>query len=222
MRKMITSIATILAVSALMVGAASAADKLVVKGTNGTDTVFAVSDTGVLTLGASAFTPDANAKIHVKQAKSGVVALRVENPNIFNANDAAAQEQFVLGPAGQEHIIFQVLSDSVPGYGVPGVSGTALMNCYTHDFYIRTNAQNVFKLFKSGAVADTLVLKNGNVGVGTASPTHKLEVASGTIAISPATTTTAPTAGAADALPATPAGYMTITVNGVDRKIPYY
>lgn len=37
-----------------------------------------------------------------------------------------------------------------------------------------------------------------------------------------ATTTTAPSAGAGGALPATPAGYMTITVAGVDRKIPYY
>lgn len=36
------------------------------------------------------------------------------------------------------------------------------------------------------------------------------------------TTTTAPGAGGAGALPATPAGYMTINVNGTDRKIPYY
>lgn len=37
-----------------------------------------------------------------------------------------------------------------------------------------------------------------------------------------ASTTTAPAAGGAGALPATPAGYMTINVNGTNRQIPYY
>jgi hypothetical protein len=36
------------------------------------------------------------------------------------------------------------------------------------------------------------------------------------------TTTTAPSAGGGGALPATPAGYMTVKLNGTDRKIPYY
>lgn len=39
---------------------------------------------------------------------------------------------------------------------------------------------------------------------------------------SAAVTTTAPTAGAGGALPATPAGYLTTTVNGAPHKIPYY
>lgn len=44
-----------------------------------------------------------------------------------------------------------------------------------------------------------------------------------TVAVTGATTTTtAPGAGAAGALPATPAGYMTISVNGTPRLIPYY
>jgi hypothetical protein len=37
-----------------------------------------------------------------------------------------------------------------------------------------------------------------------------------------ATTTSAPSAGGAGALPATPAGYVSITINGTARKIPYY
>lgn len=36
------------------------------------------------------------------------------------------------------------------------------------------------------------------------------------------TTTTAPSAGGAGALPATPAGYMTTIINGTTRQIPYY
>jgi hypothetical protein len=45
---------------------------------------------------------------------------------------------------------------------------------------------------------------------------------SGKLFILPATTTSAPVAGGAGALPATPAGYMTINVNGTNRQIPYY
>jgi hypothetical protein len=35
-------------------------------------------------------------------------------------------------------------------------------------------------------------------------------------------TTTAPSAGGAAALPATPAGYVMVSINGVNRQIPYY
>jgi hypothetical protein len=42
------------------------------------------------------------------------------------------------------------------------------------------------------------------------------------LAFTPATTNVAPGAGGAGALPATPAGYMTITVGGTDRKVAYY
>ena len=36
------------------------------------------------------------------------------------------------------------------------------------------------------------------------------------------TGTTAPAAGGAGALPATPAGYVTVSINGTNRQIPYY
>jgi hypothetical protein len=36
------------------------------------------------------------------------------------------------------------------------------------------------------------------------------------------TSTTAPAAGGAGALPATPTGYMTLRINGVNRQVPYY
>ncbi|MDW9228632.1 hypothetical protein C7S15_3229 [Burkholderia cepacia] len=44
----------------------------------------------------------------------------------------------------------------------------------------------------------------------------------GGLAFSPVTTTTAPAAGGAGALPATPAGYATVTIGGTARKFPYY
>jgi hypothetical protein len=50
---------------------------------------------------------------------------------------------------------------------------------------------------------------------------NKLQV-NGGLSIVPVTTTTAPAAGAAGALPATPTGYATIRIGGTDRKIAYY
>ena len=44
----------------------------------------------------------------------------------------------------------------------------------------------------------------------------------GSISLKPTTTTSAPSAGGAGALPATPTGYMTIRVNGTNRQVPYY
>lgn len=44
----------------------------------------------------------------------------------------------------------------------------------------------------------------------------------GALKISAALSTTSASSGAASSLPATPAGYMTINVNGTARKVPYY
>jgi hypothetical protein len=46
--------------------------------------------------------------------------------------------------------------------------------------------------------------------------------ATGGLSIAPITTTSAPAAGGGGALPATPTGYMTITVGGTARQVPYY
>jgi DNA-binding CsgD family transcriptional regulator len=41
-------------------------------------------------------------------------------------------------------------------------------------------------------------------------------------ALTGASQTAAPAAGGGSALPATPAGYVTVRINGTDRKLPYY
>lgn len=169
MRKMIKGIAAVLAVSALMVGTAFAAEKLSVKDSLGTTSVFTVNELGQI--GINTTTPHANSNIHVIKNYNGINALRVQNNNIIGGTSPLAQEQFVLGPDGAEHLIFQVLSDA--NTGLPSV---ALMNCVTHDFYIRAGGQSVLKIFKTGSVGDTLTLKAGNVGIGTATATSKLQV----------------------------------------------
>mgnify|MGYP001569010262 CR=1 FL=1 len=65
------------------------------------------------------------------------------------------------------------------------------------DYYLTTNgiAAGVFKLIRASSVANTLVLNAGNVGIGTASPGTKLEVA-GVIKTTDATASTSTTTGA--------------------------
>jgi hypothetical protein len=115
-----------------------------------------------------------NQLVHAKMDQNGITALRVENQNIFGASSPLAQEQFALGPAGSEHLMLQVLSDSHPT-----LSGVALMNAYTHDLFFRTNAVNVLKIYRDGAMEDTLVLDNGAVGIGVNMPNQRLEVNGG-------------------------------------------
>jgi len=85
----------------------------------------------------------------------------------------------------------------------------------------------------AGGVALATFANSGNVGIGTIAPTDTLHVAGtakvnglttlGNIAITTATTaTTVGAAGGASALPATPSGYIQITINGTPYKLPYY
>lgn len=74
-----------------------------------------------------------------------------------------------------------------------------------------------------GSVRMTLT-QSGNLLVGTTTDDgsgNPIQSNAG-LSIKPATTTTAPAAGAAGALPATPTGYATIRIGGTDRKIAYY
>lgn len=66
---------------------------------------------------------------------------------------------------------------------------------------------------------------NGRVylGDGTIEPTTYIGVAgASTLRIEAATSATSPAAGGAGALPATPAGYLSVYIAGAVRKIPYY
>ena len=71
---------------------------------------------------------------------------------------------------------------------------------------------------------------SGNVGISTSDTLTYINVTPGTITInasalslnSVSTTTSSPTAGGAGALPMTPAGYVTITINATNYLIPFY
>ena len=112
----------------------------------------------------------------------------------------------------------------------------------TVDFFLATGGDMVFDgandgVFnfnnKSTAVTKSTSFNGANVGIFTSAPTAALHVAGtakvdglttlGNIAITAASTaTTVGAAGGASPLPATPSGYIQISINGTPYKLPYY
>lgn len=112
----------------------------------------------------------------------------------------------------------------------------------TLDFFHPTDGDMVFDgasdgIFtfnnKSTAATKATVFSGANVGIGTIAPVNTLHVAGtakvdgfatvGNITITAAAlATTVGAAGGASALPATPSGYIQITINGTPYKLPYY
>jgi hypothetical protein len=77
------------------------------------------------------------------------------------------------------------------------------------------NGQPVMRIVKAGnSVPVQIPLSSGSAANLFTLPTG--------MSFRPNASTTAPAAGGAGALPATPAGYMEMTVNGTVRKVPYY
>lgn len=90
-----------------------------------------------------------------------------------------------------------------------GFLGSVPAGANNWNFYAATTAKN----YLGGT---TLIGSSADDGSG-----NKLQVSTA-LSIAPATTTTAPAAGTAEALPATPSGYATFRINGTNRLIPYY
>lgn len=195
MRKMMKAIAAVLAVSALMAGSAFAADKLSVKGTDGSTNVFRVDDTG-LTEAKGAWSTTDSAQYNnpvLGVYNSGVLRMKVKPLGIT--------EWYLNNTAGEAGAI----KYSTPGGG----AGIGLFTGATYD-------QNQFNMavyptlgtgstalaafgYASGSTGMvTLDRSTGNVGIGLLYaanvPTVKLDVDGNAIRIR---TAQSPASGAA-------------------------
>lgn len=105
------------------------------------------------------------------------------------------------------------------GVNVSGaIGGVSILSRSLSAFPATLVAGDLFQWY----VPDTTMigLWNGVATILQVSTTGGLSVAS--LALTASTTTTTATLGAASALPATPAGYLEVNVNGTVVKIPYY
>jgi uncharacterized protein (DUF2345 family) len=151
--------------------------------------------------------------------------------------------------AAADFLTINAVSDLTLGtggnMGISSDGGTSILA--EADIAIRSNADNIAITadqqvsITAGGDVLALVSQAASVNVTAASEVNvdatagdiNLTSAGGDVALTPAvgtgrvnvsgpSTTTAPSAGAGDALPATPTGYLTIKVNGTSRKIAYY
>jgi hypothetical protein len=230
MKRVVKVVLAAVAVVSLAVPA-MAADKLIIKNAAGTADVFKVDDTGTMIAPSAAW------------PTSGVTF-----KNAANIQDFSSMAAVPDGSIANQGVALQVIPKG-NGWNYFGLTIRSQFSVFNTDLNADATNYEALVLKAAGAVYAIgsvqngtgvvrpitfqtanlnrfMIAASGNIGVGAftdlAPPTHLFEVAAGTIAISPATTTTAPAAGGAGALPATPAGYMTITIGGVDRKVAYY
>lgn len=168
----------------------------------GTNDFLKITTAGVVSLGASGGT---SAQL-INGQLTAAASLATELSWIFsNTENSTATANSALklrsggASGGDPYIQFRIPSATDWSVGVD--------NSDSDSFCIANAASlagtNFFKISTGGVVT---------IGTGTAT-THVLNTVVGT---------TVGAAGGASALPATPTGYVTMNINGTDRKIPYY
>jgi hypothetical protein len=91
-----------------------------------------------------------------------------------------------------------------------------------NELVIRSNSQGIRFSLDNGATTQ-MSIESAGVTINAGSGTTLTVGGASALSLSAVTvTTTSPAAGGAGALPATPAGYMAITIAGVARRIPFY
>lgn len=180
MRKMMKAIAAVLAVSALMVGSAFAADKLVVMGTDGTTKVTTVTDSGQLMF------PNALAGKTAGIANGGGALTNFSLLSVNadpSATDAGAALQVVPRGTGYANTIRSQIT-------VYNTDYNADSNNYEAAVFAAKGTAFTFNAVKVGPAmvlrpiqfqiqnaAKMTIATNGYVGIGTTTPTAQLAVA---------------------------------------------
>lgn len=123
--------------------------------------------------------------------------------------------------AGTQYGVY--ISAGTADITIDGLIVTATNTFMVYGVFFEAGAQASFTLMNSDISGSTVDLPVSVRGLAEGMKRWHNNKLSGSIQnITGLTTTTAPAAGGAGALPATPLGYYVVTVAGVDRKVAYY
>lgn len=202
---------------------------------------------GVIVATAGNLAVDGSGNISVPTATSSVLGVvKPDNATIANAagvltaRTATTSLLGIVQPSGTNITVSgggvidtaqDIRITAGPSFGaVNGTTQLLVGGVFTGQKYVyvkNTSGDCNFGVFASGvsfigSTTATIVQFYCNNSVAMTLDTSLNATFASGIAFSPTTTTTAPAAGGAGALPATPLGYATITIGGVARKFAYY
>lgn len=182
---------------------------------NDTDTGFYRNGSGVIEIASNAATVAVFGSGAISIGASGGAQNHIVNGRSLTITHGAASSAYlqVLNTSTGSAIVdiaAQGAGDPFIYFNGAGVSQAWSMGVDNSD-------SDKFKISASAALGTTdyfQIDSAGSIAIGTGTTTtHRLNTVVGT---------TVGAAGGASALPATPTGYITININGTDRKIPYY
>jgi hypothetical protein len=195
--------------------------------TNPDATPFVVNDQGQLLIGNSTSLVGPFAFSRGLQVTNQGAQLNAFTNNEFGEGIAFVKTR---GTPSSPHTIVQ-LNDALGAVSFSGSDGSGyVLGCQILSFVDQVPGANdmptclTFATTPDGSATCTermRISSNGNVGIGTATPSSKLHVA-GDLTMSSATVATSATAGTNGDVPAQVAGYLVVNINGTARKIPYY
>lgn len=170
---------------------------------NGTQTsnIFQLENSSAISLGsvtnAGAWTlgPASTSTTHI------VNGLRTHH--LSASTTAETYTRYATSNLGNSSYVGQ--ESSIGGQLITGAAGYCLaLSSLAGVYFSGNNGTNHGNVSTAGA---------WTLGADSTTPTHRLNISNAS---------TVGAAGGASALPATPTGYITININGTDRKIPYY
>lgn len=130
------------------------------------------------------FSNDLNTGIYSSAADTinfstgGTERARIDSSGRLQLGSATGDQLIVANSyTGNAMFSFQIANSTKAFLGISANNDTPVVGMATGDFGIRVQAKNIFLSSDSGASGHLVVRTNGNVGVGTASPSEKLHVA---------------------------------------------
>jgi len=187
---------------------ASGVTKSINIGTNG-----AASSTTTINIGTSTGTTTTT-------LNSTTLTGNVTSMSIFNANQTTisafgAATNLTIGGGTAANNTYNIVGKAVTSSSTVNFGTGAVSTAVTNTINIGTG--NL-----TGTGISAINIGTGTISTGSSTVTIGSSSNTGTIRLNAPTATTVGAAGAASALPATPVGYVQISIQGTNYKIPYY